>query len=96
MGGGGSGGGGTTQSVSNQYSSLSPWAAPYVTSMLGAAQNQVFQTDPTSGQITGMNPYNAFGTSNGQGGQYGMTANDMAAANSAVAPFSQLRGWHIG
>ena len=96
MGGGGSGGGGTTQSVSNQYSSLSPWAAPYVTSMLGAAQNQVFQTDPTSGQITGMNPYNAFGTSNGQGGQYGMTANDMTAANSAVAPFSQLQNQSIG
>jgi len=130
MGGGGSsGGGGTTQSVSNQYSSLSPWAAPYVTSMLGAAQNQVFQSTPTaaipgtpagnydaqgnpvqgggydaqgnpapgtpgtpaSTQITGMNPYNAFGTSNGQGGQYGMTANDMTAANSAVAPFSQLQ-----
>ena len=91
MGGGGSGGGGTTQSVSNSYSSLSPWAAPYVTSMLGAAQNQVFQTDPTSGQITGMNPYNAFGTSNGQGGQYGMTANDMNAANAAVAPFGSLQ-----
>lgn len=97
MGGGGSsGGGGTTQSVSNQYSSLSPWAAPYVTSMLGAAQNQVFQTDPTSGQITGMNPYNAFGTSNGQGGQYGMTANDMNAANAAVAPFSQLQNQSFG
>jgi hypothetical protein len=96
MGGGGSGGGGTTQSVSNQYSSLSPWAAPYVTSMLGAAQNQVFKTDPTSGQITGMNPYNAFGTSNGQGGQYGMTANDMTAANSAVAPFSQLQNQSFG
>ena len=100
MGGGGSGGGGTTQSVSNSYSSLSPWAAPYVTSMLGAAQNQVFQTAPSTtdasgnvvqGQITGMNPYNAFGTSNGQGGQYGMTANDMNAANAAVAPFGSLQ-----
>ena len=92
MGGGGSsgGGGGSTQQ-SNSYSSLSPWAQPYVTDMLGAGQAQVFQTDPTSNQITGMNPYNAFGTSNGQGGQYGMTANDMAAANSAVAPFSQLQ-----
>ena len=92
MGGGGSsgGGGGSTQQ-SNSYSSLSPWAQPYVTDILGAGQAQVFQTDPTSNQITGMNPYNAFGTSNGQGGQYGMTANDMAAANSAVAPFSQLQ-----
>ena len=90
MGGGGSGGGGTTQSVSNQYSSLSPWAAPYVTAAMGAAQHQVFQTD-ANGNITGMNPYNAFGTSNGQGGQYGMTANDMNAANASVANFSGLQ-----
>ena len=45
MGGGGSsGGGGTTNSVSNAYSSLSPWIAPYITSMFGAAQNQVFDS----------------------------------------------------
>jgi hypothetical protein len=88
--GGGSGGGGQTQQQ-NQYTNLSPWVQPYVTSYLGAAQNQVFQTDPTTGQITGTNPYNAFGTSNGQGGQYGMTANDVNAANSSVAGFTPLQ-----
>jgi soluble lytic murein transglycosylase-like protein len=99
FGGGSSGGGGTTQQ-SNQYSSLSPWAQPYVTSILGAAQNQVFQTAPnttdasgnvTPGQITGINPYNAYGSFNAQGGQYGLTPSDQAAANSAVAGFTPLQ-----
>jgi hypothetical protein len=84
--GGGSGGGGTTQSVSNSYSSVSPWAAPYVTSMLGAAQQQVFQTDPTTGQITGITPYSQYGL-NGAG----QSAADMQAAQSSVAGFSPLQ-----
>ena len=120
MGGGGSsgGGGGSTQQ-SNSYSSLSPWASPYVTDMLGAAQAQVFSTTPTAAtpgtqtqtgtdengnpiyqttpgtpagnQITGMNPYNAFGSFNATGGQYGMNPSSMAAANSSVAQFSPLQ-----
>ena len=120
MGGGGSsgGGGGSTQQ-SNAFSSLSPWAQPYVTDMLGAAQAQVFSTTPTAGtpgtqtqtgtdengnptyettpgtpagtQITGMNPYNAFGSFNAAGGQYGMNPSSMAAANSSVAQFSPLQ-----
>ena len=98
-GGGSSGGGGTTQQ-SNQYSSLSPWAQPYVTSILGAAQNQVFQTAPnttdasgnvTPGQITGINPYNAYGSFNAQGGQYGLTPSDQAAAQAAVAGFNPMQ-----
>jgi hypothetical protein len=94
MGGGGSsggGGGGTTQSVSNSYQSLSPWIAPYVTSMLGAGQQQVFQTD-ASGNITGMTPYNAYGSINPQTGQqYGINPSSMAAANASVAQFSPLQ-----
>ena len=46
--GGGPSGGGTTQQ-SNQYSNISPWAQPYVASILGAAQNQVFKTQSTPG-----------------------------------------------
>ena len=88
MGGGSSGG--TTQQQ-NQYQSLSPWAAPYVTSLLGAGQSQVFNTD-TSGNITGINPYNAYGSYNQEtGGQYGMTPSDMMAARSSVAGFSPLQ-----
>ena len=89
MGGGGSSGGTTQQS--NQYQSLSPWAQPYITSMLGAAQSQVFNTDQ-SGNITGINPYNAYGSYNPQtGGQYGLTPSDQMAAQSSVAGFSPLQ-----
>ena len=48
MGGGGSSGGGTTQQA-NQYSGISPWAQPYVSSLLGAAQSQVFNTQNVKG-----------------------------------------------
>jgi len=88
MGGGGSSG--QTQQ-SNQYTNLSPWAQPYVTSILGAAQQQVFNTDPTTGQITGINPYTAYGSINPNGGQYGMNASQQAAANASVAGFTPLQ-----
>lgn len=78
------GGGGQTQQ-SNQYSSVSPWAQPYVGSILGAAQKQVFNMDP-SGQITGMAGYTPYGY---QGA--GMSAADQAAAQSSVAGFSPLQ-----
>jgi len=90
MGGGGNSGGTTQQQ--NQYQSLSPWAQPYITSMLGAAQSQVFNTDPSTGQITGINPYNSFGSYNQQtNGQYGLTPSDQLAAQSSVAGFSPLQ-----
>ena len=49
FGGGSGGGGGQTTQQSNQYSMISPWAQPYVSSILGAAQNQVFNTQTTPG-----------------------------------------------
>jgi hypothetical protein len=59
--------------------------------MLGAGQQQVFQTD-ASGNITGMNPYQAYGSYNpATGGQYGMNPSDLAAANASVAAFSPLQ-----
>lgn len=85
----GGGGGGQTQQQ-NQYQSLSPWAEPYVTSVLGAAQKQVFNTD-ASGNITGVNPYTAYGATTPEGGQAGMNTSDMAAANASVAPFTNLQ-----
>ena len=78
------GGGGQTQQK-DQYSSISPWAQPYVTSMLGAAQQQVFNTD-ASGNITGINPYTAYGF---QGA--GMSPDQLQAAQSSVAGFSPLQ-----
>ena len=141
FGGGGKGGGGgggqqQTTAQSNQYANLSPWAQPYVTSLLGAAQQQVFQTkqnpategywtdsagnkvdaataqadqgfhfgggggqqynynagNPASTEITGINPYNAYGAYNpATGGQYGMTPSAQMAANAAVAGFTPLQ-----
>ena len=118
MGGGGSGGGTTQQS--SQYQSIAPWAQPYVTSILGAAQNQVFNTTqtpgtagtpdipaqydsegnlvpgtgagtgtpgtPSSTQITGINPYTAYGL-NGAG----QSPEQLAAAQSSVAGFNPMQ-----
>ena len=83
MGGGGSG----QTSQQSQYSSISPWAQPYVGSILGAAQQQVFNTDPTTGQISGINQYNPYGY---QGA--GMSPAAQAAAQSSVAGFTPLQG----
>jgi hypothetical protein len=47
-GGGSSGGGGATQQA-NQYQNISSWASPYLSSILGAAQAQVFNTKQTPG-----------------------------------------------
>ena len=79
------GGGGGQTSQSNQYSSVSPWAQPYVGSILGAAQQQVFNMNP-QGQITGMQGYTPYGY---QGA--GMSAADQAAAQASVAGFTPLQ-----
>lgn len=92
-GGGSSGGGGSTQQ-SSQYTNLTPWAQPYVTSILGAGQQQVFNTavDESGNQtISGIRPYNAYGSFNEQGGQYGINPSAQAAANAAVAGFQPLQ-----
>jgi soluble lytic murein transglycosylase-like protein len=119
MGGGkgGGGGGGQQQQQSSQYTNLTPWAQPYVTSILGAAQQQVFNTSntaatpgtpatydsegnqisagtpgtPAGTQITGIRPFNAYGSFNETGGQYGMNPSAQAAANAAVAGFQPLQ-----
>ena len=84
-GGGSSGGGGGQTTQSNQFSNVSPWAQPYVNAYMSAAQQSVFNTDP-SGNITGMNPYTAYGQ-NGAG----MSPSDQAAAQASVAGFTPLQ-----
>lgn len=63
MGGGGSGGGGgSNTTVTN--SNIPTYAQPYVESMLGATQRQIFQgADDAEGNfnITGFQPYRAYG-----------------------------------
>jgi soluble lytic murein transglycosylase-like protein len=93
FGGGSSGGGGSTQQ-SSQYTNLTPWAQPYVSSILGAGQQQVFDVskDESGNQtINGIRPYNAYGSFNDQGGQYGINPSAQAAANAAVAGFQPLQ-----
>ena len=46
----GGGGGGPTQTTSTSYqTNLPEYARPYVETMLGATQKQLFQTQPTEG-----------------------------------------------
>ena len=54
--GGGGGGGGSTQSTATSYNTNIPeYAQPYVTSMLNASQQQLFNVQ--DGQVTGFAPY---------------------------------------
>jgi len=78
----------TTQTTAG----LSPWSQPYVSSMLGAAQQQVFNTDPKTGQITGFVPYLAYGAPVA-GSEYkaGMGPGEQAAARASVAGPNELQ-----
>lgn len=78
----------TTQTTAG----LSPWSQPYVSSLLGAAQQQVFNTDPSTGQITGIVPYQAYG-SPVAGSPYlaGMGPGEQMAAQAAVAAPGELQ-----
>lgn len=63
---GGGGGGGTTQSTGTTYTTNVPeYARPYVETMLGATQKQLFEGTPTEGggfDITGFKPYQPYST----------------------------------
>lgn len=78
------GGGAAPASSSNVQSGIPDYARPYVETMLGATQQQLFnyKQDPTTGQMVTdtIKPYQAFGQ-NGAGIGQG----EMAAAQSAVA-----------
>lgn len=94
----GGGGGGPTQTTSTvQNTNIPQYAQPYVESMLGATQEQLFQgtrtptvTNPETGEvtggdfnITGFKPYQAYG------GTYDAAGNQIAYdPNAAVAGFS--------
>lgn len=92
---GGGGGGGSPAPTSNttNTSNIPEYAKPYVETMLGATQQQLFNT--TTGpegqtQITSVKPYQAFG-SPVDGGMAGLGQGEMAAARSAYAPFDPLQ-----
>ena len=97
----GGGGGGPTQTTSTvQNTNIPEYAKPYVESMLGATQEQLFQgsrgpstTNPTTGEvtqgdfnITGFKPYQAYGgTYDSQGKQ---TSYD---PSKNIADFQQMQ-----
>ena len=99
MGGGGSGGGGPTQSTVTN-TNIPEYARPYVESMLGATQQQLFNTKQGTTQIgtdaagnpmynteiTGVKGYTPFGA---QGA--GMGPTEQAAASAAVSPFTKMQ-----
>lgn len=64
MGKGGGGGGAQPTSTTAYQTNLPEYAKPYVMNMLGAAQNQLFQTTPgvdgAPGEITGFKPYTPY------------------------------------
>jgi len=88
MGGGGSGGGGgSNTTVTN--SNIPTYAQPYVESMLGATQKQIFQGDTDAEgnfNITGFQPYRAYGGTYDAAGK--QTAYDPSAG---IAGFSPLQ-----
>lgn len=69
----GGGGGAPTQTTSTNYQTNIPeYAKPYVETMLGATQKQLFQGTPTGGggfNITGFQPYKAYGGTYNAAGQ---------------------------
>lgn len=65
MGKGGGGGGQTTSTGTTYTTNLPEYAQPYVETMLGATQRQLFQTQPGadgSTEITGFQPYTPYST----------------------------------
>ena len=90
-GGGSGGGGGTQQTTSTSYQTNIPeYAKPYVETMLGATQKQLFQGTPTEGggfDITGFQPYRAYGgTYDEQGNQ---TSYDPSKSIAGFQPLQQ-------
>jgi hypothetical protein len=88
---GGGGGGGPTQTTSTvQNTNIPEYAKPYVETMLGATQKQLFQGTPTEGggfDITGFKPYQAYGgTYDQQGNQ---TSYDPSKAVAGFQPMQE-------
>jgi hypothetical protein len=86
-GGGGGSGGGSTQSSATSYNTNIPeYAQPYVTSMLNATTQQLFNVNP-QGQITGFSPYKAYGGTYDANGN--MTSYNPAAGIAGFSPLQQ-------
>jgi len=89
MGGGGGGGGQQQMSSTSYQTNIPEYAKPYVETMLGATQKQLFQGTPTAEggfDITGFQPYKAYG------GTYDTEGNQISYDPSkAIAGFQPLQ-----
>jgi len=87
--GGGSGGGSSAPTQTNvQNTNIPEYARPYTETMLGTAQQQIYNYDP-SGNVSGFKPYTPYGATVDAAGNITNTAQEQA--NAAVAPFSPLQ-----
>jgi hypothetical protein len=86
----GGGGGGSPQPTQTtvQNTNIPEYARPYVETMLGTAQQQIYNYDP-SGTVSGFKPYIPYGATVDAAGNITNTAQEQASA--AVAPFSPLQ-----
>jgi hypothetical protein len=87
--GGGSGGGSSAPTQTTvQNTNIPEYAQPYVETMLGSAQQQIYNYD-SAGNATGFKPYVPYGATVDASGNITNTAQEQA--NAAVAGFSPLQ-----
>jgi hypothetical protein len=86
--GGGSGGGGGPTQTTVQNTNIPEYARPYVETMLGTAQQQIYNYGPDN-TVVGFKPYVPYGATVDAQGNITNTAQEQASA--AVAPFSPLQ-----
>ena len=87
-GGGGGGGPAAPTQTTVQNTNIPEYARPYVETMLGTAQQQIYNYDDT-GTVSGFKPYIPYGATVDAAGNITNTAQEQA--NAAVAPFSPLQ-----
>ena len=94
-GGSGGGGGGPTYSTT-QTSNIPEYARPYVETMLGTAQQQMYNYGP-EGNVSGFKPYVPYGATVDAAGNITNTAQEQAAAaalaekgKAAIEGYKQL------
>jgi hypothetical protein len=91
-GGSSGGGGGAPSQTTVQNTNIPEYARPYVETMLGTAQQQIYNYDP-SGTVSGFKPYVPYGATVGTdaNGNQIITNTAQEQAGAAVAPFSPLQ-----
>ena len=88
MGGGGGGGNPGPSQTNVQNTNIPEYARPYTETMLGTAQQQIYNYD-NAGNVSGFKPYTPYGATVDASGNITNTAQEQA--NAAVAPFSPLQ-----